>query len=431
MTHSIGTLGRGVVAHVGPHGDVRPVGERWRLEWWVGGEDRWHLPEHDAAVRQRRLAGTPVVETAMRVPGGDAVQRIYAAVGPGDEGDAVVVEIANETPVPFAVAFAVRGDGAAEVPLRFSRPPSRHAVTDDVAVHVLPVAHRTAVRVLVGAPDQAEPGRFPSADQVAAGWRAQVDRGMRVVLPDEARSDALVGRRIDLLLRSRQAAFDELDTAHIAALVTELDREGFAPEAADLLAVLADRQRLNGTFARGPRRDETTAAAVEAFVTHWALTHDRLGLEAHVGTVAKAATRLARRGRPVPGVAALLDGVDQPEAADRLRAAEGASEAQPGPAGAEPALVLPVDHATLALLPDVPPTWLGQGVEVHDAPTPHGPISFAIRWHGERPALLWDLAAWADAGPVTLTAPGLDPTWSSTERRGDALLAAPTVGASS
>jgi hypothetical protein len=65
----------------------------------------------------------------------------------------------------------------------------------------------------------------------------------------------------------------------------------------------------------------------------------------------------------------------------------------------------------------VPDEWLGQGIEVHDAPTSFGPVSFAVRWHGDRPALLWD----GPAG-VRFTAPGLDPTWSSDRPKGDALL---------
>ena len=71
----------------------------------------------------------------------------------------------------------------------------------------------------------------------------------------------------------------------------------------------------------------------------------------------------------------------------------------------------------------VPGSWLGQGWEVHDAPTADGNLSYAVRWHGDRPALLWDLEAHEGAGPARLTAPGLDPAWSTTDRRGEALLA--------
>jgi hypothetical protein len=76
--------------------------------------------------------------------------------------------------------------------------------------------------------------------------------------------------------------------------------------------------------------------------------------------------------------------------------------------------------AHVDILPGFAPEWLGQNVAVHDVPRHGGSLSFAVRWHGPRPALLWD----APAG-TTLRAPGLDPTWSSDRPRGEALLAAP------
>ena len=71
----------------------------------------------------------------------------------------------------------------------------------------------------------------------------------------------------------------------------------------------------------------------------------------------------------------------------------------------------------------VPDAWLGQGWEVHDAPTRHGRLSYAVRWHGDRPALLWDLEPHRSLDAVRLTVPGLDPTWSTTDPKGEALLA--------
>lgn len=80
----------------------------------------------------------------------------------------------------------------------------------------------------------------------------------------------------------------------------------------------------------------------------------------------------------------------------------------------------------LDLLPVVPTEWYGQGLEVHDAPTTFGRLSFAIRWHGERPALLWDLEAPRSGAPaVSLRVPGLDPSWSTTDLRGETLLGTP------
>ena len=75
------------------------------------------------------------------------------------------------------------------------------------------------------------------------------------------------------------------------------------------------------------------------------------------------------------------------------------------------------DHVDL--LPDFPPEWLGQALAVHDLPLRAGPLSFAVRWHGARPALLWD----APAG-VELRASALDPQWRGRDA-GEALLAEP------
>ena len=58
---------------------------------------------------------------------------------------------------------------------------------------------------------------------------------------------------------------------------------------------------------------------------------------------------------------------------------------------------------------------------MHDAPTrAFGRVSFAVRWHGDRPALLWE----CEQVGGRLRAPGLDPEWSTTDRQGEALLAA-------
>jgi len=77
----------------------------------------------------------------------------------------------------------------------------------------------------------------------------------------------------------------------------------------------------------------------------------------------------------------------------------------------------------LALCSMIPDDWWGGGIEVHNAPTHFGHLSYAVRWHGDRPALLWELEPFDGVGRVRLTAPGLDPLWSSAELRGEALLA--------
>ena len=61
-------------------------------------------------MRQHLVDDTPVVETAMHVPGGDVVHRAYAVRdrGPtGDDADLLVVEIENRSAVPVALALVV------------------------------------------------------------------------------------------------------------------------------------------------------------------------------------------------------------------------------------------------------------------------------------------------------------------------------------
>ena len=76
----------------------------------------------------------------------------------------------------------------------------------------------------------------------------------------------------------------------------------------------------------------------------------------------------------------------------------------------------------LLLCSMLPPEWVGQDVEVRDAPTHAGPLSFSLGWDGRRPILQWELRPHPGVGDVRLSAPGLDRAWSSTERSGQVRL---------
>ena len=68
-----GVLGGRWRAHVTAWGAVEPWDGGPALDWHVAADDRWHSPRHEPAVRQRRLDGTAVVETRVRIPDGDAL----------------------------------------------------------------------------------------------------------------------------------------------------------------------------------------------------------------------------------------------------------------------------------------------------------------------------------------------------------------------
>src|SRR5438094_3418428 len=101
----VGNVGSDREAIVDPRGLVTPWFDGWSLDWWVGADDRWHFPSREASVRQALVDDAPVVETVMRVPGGDAVERVYAVQ---EQEELVVVEFENASSLPFALALAVR-----------------------------------------------------------------------------------------------------------------------------------------------------------------------------------------------------------------------------------------------------------------------------------------------------------------------------------
>jgi hypothetical protein len=375
----VGVLGSPRRAEVDQRGRVvLPTGVR--VDWIVGADDRWHVASADVAVRQRRAGPAPAVETAMRIPSGDAVHRVY---GVGGRGDLVVVEVENASPAPFVLGVVVQGgrdlrvegglvriDGspaliAARAPARWSAgavgaaasaamagnatgEPLAHVRAPEIVL-LWPVTHRTLARfalVLDPQVDGAEittPAALPSIDDVVAGWRAQLARGMRVELPDEALQSVVDAARADALLGA--AATTRPD----ARLLGALEDWGFDAEA---------------------------AAA-------WA----RAGWRAR-----RQARSRARRSSPGGG-----------DVLGEVRAA-----------------LVRERGNVIEALPGLRAEWRGTSLDVRDAPTRIGRLSYSVRWHGEHPALLWELSE--PAAGVTLTAPALDAAWSTAELAGETLL---------
>ena len=97
----------GPVAAVDSSGTVWMAQSKWRVGWAVGAEDRWHVAAAETAVRTRLIDGMPATESAMRVPGGDVVQRVAAARDGSSRG--VVLEFVNESSTPVSLALGVFG----------------------------------------------------------------------------------------------------------------------------------------------------------------------------------------------------------------------------------------------------------------------------------------------------------------------------------
>lgn len=555
----VGIVGSPWLARVDAAGAVTPGGAGWALSWAVGADDRWHVAGEERAVRQALVEAAPVVETALRIPGGDAVQQVWAV--PGEGGPLVVVEVENASPVPVALALSVgpleptpgggRDHGGAapargperielvdgvlrvdgEPAVLLGRTPGRALGSSDglgslragvaageavapelapvrsgegraAAALVFPLPHTARVRVVLPLGGAGLPATgaasLPGAVEVARGWAAQAELGARLELGDPRLDEAVAAARRALLLRAQGSG--DLAAGDAAELGLALARWGAGAEALAVVSELARRPPVVGGLLRGAPDPVATATWIEAV----AATLDALApgpaaaevadeLLVPVETAARALARSARRarrgvdgatteaaaargrgaasrvarfgaaGRPGSPAGSSAPAAAEPVAVgapDQLTAwVRSASSTwswglrSPGedPAGGDPAGEDPVGEDPAAparflgvvrrclvaegaegpvLVPELPEAWLGRALEAHDVPTPWGRLSFAVRWHGARPALLWELEAPGDGprpggAPVRLVAPGLDPAWSTTEAVGEALLAAP------
>ncbi len=489
-------------------GLVRSADGTWLLDWWIGAEDRWHVPAREPSVRQQRLGSGPVVETRLRVPGGDVVHRCCPVPGP-----ATVVEIENDTPVALVVALTVRRmdlDGNRFAPgpmaieddgvyldgrrvIALSRPAAEAAVGDDdaarpvlhsqaisgplardaatTAVIVFPLPHTASLRVLMERPDNAAaslPDATPGVEDVVRSWDRLVDGGGQFASPDNGIDQQAAAARARMMVTDHQLGHELAEVSALGPhLLRALATSGSNSEVEAGLVTLAE------SFERGsvnlrPERADVLVEMVNAVGLALAIVGEATLADLLLGPLTQTAAlaeqvRPERRGEVLAGLAWAALTAGQPDAAGYLWAqlaqsefegnspegnsAEGNVSASTrwerlarrrvdcGPTGAigdddlraGAALwnayrsVLLREHAGgVDVLPGFPPEWRGGAIEVHRASTAWGPVSFAIRWHGARPALLWEVHRPGWSGRMTCST--LDAEWSSAEPTGETLL---------
>ncbi len=376
-----GVLGGRWRATVTPWGAIEPWDGSVAYDWHIAADDRWHSPQHEAAVRQTVVVGTPVVETRVRIPDGDAVQRVYSVA---DDGGLTIIEIQNDSPLPIAVAFT-RSDLRSARPSSSSPPKGIELPAGSV---VFPIGHRSTLTVAISHAGTGGllPTVLPAALQVARGWVAMSDRASRFVLPDPAMVDSLVAMRCDLALNG--PAHPDDDPVGFLIGVGQLVRMGERPH--EWVPDIAH------------------AVEVAAKGDHdWALGDALIAAEQVFGAAGESRARrdlaavLRRIGllssdRPgaVPSGARLAPWLEQ-----RMVATDGT--------------VLPGG---------IPTEWLGANFEAYGLPVGAASrVSLAVRWHGDRPAVLWEV----EGDAVRLAAPVVAPQWSTQEPRGEALWPAP------
>lgn len=395
---AVGVRGAQWRGEVTPWGDVLVDGEI-RLRWFIAADDRWYEPARETTVRQRQVSGVPVIETRLKVPGGDAVQRVY---GVANFGGVIVVEIYNDSSLPFAVAFD-RGDIST---MRAPSPTGVQGIDLPRGSVVFPVGHHATMRaaIRVGLADKILPQisaseleGLPSYEQVERGWLAALQTSSRVDLPELAWSTLLTQKRCEILL-GQPLVFDrQTDEVEFILDIAERVRLGDkAAQWASDVAVAAEKIIKRCAQNKVVQWDEDRAILAAGMVL------DRAGESRGRDDVARVWSRLAE-----PGVSRELSALSK--------------SSSRGPAWIESQLVALRRNGTIDICPrGIDESWLGVNFECHKLmATPQHVISYAVRWHGERPALLWDID-----GPTGLrvVASAIDPSFSSTDIRGEALL---------
>jgi len=369
-------------ASITPWGAIEPADGSATLDWHVAADDRWHTPRDEANVRQKRLGGTAVVETRLRVPEGDAVQRIYSVA---EHGGLTIVEVENASPLPIAVAFT-RGDLLTVLP---PTAPIEGIVLPAGSIAV-PVGHKATVTVAFAHDGRGAgvlPAGLPSATAVVRGWTATAERASRLLLPDAPAGPRVVAARCELLLNGPAHPDDD----QVAFLLGVADLVRMGHRAAEWVPDVA--HALEQAVKSG-ERDWALAAAIDAAAVVLQQAGERRALND--------LDAIRHRTQPDPRLPST-----EPDEPARMVAWHERRLAAPGG----------------VLLPSGLPTgWEGTNFEVYGLPTgPASTVSFAVRWHGARPAVLFEQSG----TPVQLTAPVVAPEWSTADTSGEVLWPVP------
>ena len=271
---------------------------------------------------------------------------------------------------------------------------------------VFPVGHHATMRaaIRVGSVDKisgqlkaSELEGLPSYEQVERGWLAALQTSSRVDLPELSWSTLLTQKRCEILLSEPQVSDRQTDEVEFVLDIAERVRLGDkAAQWASDVAVAAERIIKRCAQNKVVQWDEDRAILAAGMVL------DRAGESRGRDDVARVWSRLVD-----PGVSRELSALTK--------------SSSRGPAWIESQLVAHRRDGTIDICPrGIDESWLGVNFECHKLlATPLHTISYAVRWHGERPALLWDID-----GPtgVRVVASAIDKTFSSTDIRGETLL---------
>jgi len=375
--------------------------------------------------------------------------------------DASSISVDGRTAVRFAHAPAATAVSDGSTDLLAALPdPTRSSTAAQAtsragaaqACAVFPLPHTATLRFVVELAGSTRAGAaVPTLEDVQRGWARHLDDGMRVSVSGSAIDD-----RLSVAARSVLTQWPA--PSDVQATITALAEAGFGMDVPRLFEA-GDLDRC-----------DDQVGLVLSIARWWQLAGsteselDKVALASIIGPVARGVHELRSSATlngerwALPALVALADGlgaIDQPDVADGLdqlavvtrqadRLAQRSLDLKALQPGSVDPLVLGVDRlpeavrtilGTRALLVDdgessvdllvnLPASWRGESLEVMNVPVSEGRLSFGVRWHGPRPALLWQIDTDSTL-PFAITATSIDPEFRSNEPEGEVLLADP------
>jgi len=392
----IGIRSRAWRARVTHDGSVVPQDGSMTLSWHVAADDRWYSPSREPSVRQKWFAGYPVVETRMKVPTGDIVQRTYCIA---DLGGVTVVEFENESTLPVAVAVT-RRDVLTTRPTIDNPPQGIDLPSESI---VLPLAHLAVTRVGL-LHDRPHAGRLPddipTFQEVVRGWESACNVASRISVPDHTLTAGISAVRCALILDDSDVLSHITDHEYRDHHLIELARLGETDDEIIIDVVNAVEKRI-----KKERRASQLAWDTPHLLATAAWVCEKLGDDLAAADIGRAWLRMADTPvAPLPAIS--------PTGLGMIAWVESLL------VGANPA------GGMCTVLPHgIPEPWWGAHFECHDlVADPRHRLSYAIRWHGERPALLWEMTG--EPG-IVIAGGATNEEWHSTDMSGETLLIAP------
>jgi hypothetical protein len=345
------------------------------------------------------------------------------------------------------------------------------AVTHTLSVKVAAIVGASSPLAFAAAPVLSA---LPAIHDLANGWDTHLGRGVNLrAVPAIHGSPTFRTALSSVLLFAEPAAGDASTPIVVCgALATALDVGGFHVEAGALIEDAPQMQGRKGELS--DRASESmvgdaaisTAVMVDALARHASVTHDAVFAQTMAPVVAGGLEYLTKRVRAnadlAPWMACsqavpMMLRVARDERAARqaekmFRDAPLVMPALPVPPlpaqsrggnfvpedplrlanllGAHINRFVAFDSTAVSILPGFDEPMLGQPIDVRNLPTPFGRLSYAVRWHGERPAVLWECVAIhddQDPSALKLVAPVFG-HWSGSGERGETLLPVPFFG---